>query len=78
MFIAGVEVTDSAAAVLALLLERARHNQLSQRIGFAVDNGRRTIGLTPAEYTQALSVLDDPPEGLAELKKALQQRQQKT
>ena len=78
MFIAGVEVTASAAAALALLLERARHNDLAQRIGFAVDNGRRTIGLTSAEHTQALSVLDDPPAGLALLKEALQQRQQET
>ena len=78
MFIAGVEVTTSAAALLALLLERARHTELAQRIGFAVDNGRLSISLSPAQRSQALNVLNDPPEGLAPLKEALQRRRQES
>lgn len=75
MFIAGVEVTTSAAALLALLLQQARHTELAQQIGFAVDNGRRSVGLTPAQRSEALSVLGDPPGALIHFKEALEQRQ---
>lgn len=71
MFIAGVSLSAGSAAFLALLLSRAGHSSLAQRIGIAVDRDVGHFALMPGDMTKLLDVLDDPPASLAELRSAL-------
>jgi hypothetical protein len=73
MWIAGASLSASSAALLALLLTRAGHSRLAQRLGIAVDRNVGHFELLPGERTQILAVLDDPPEALAELRSVLVQ-----
>jgi hypothetical protein len=74
MFIAGISLSASSAALLALLLSRAGHSTLSQRIGLGVNRNVGHFRLLPGEGKQILSVLDDPPDGLRALRDRLADR----
>jgi hypothetical protein len=71
MWIAGVSLSASSAALLALRLSRAGHSSLSERLGIAVDRDVGTFALLPGEGRDILGVLDDAPDGLHELRDAL-------
>lgn len=75
MLIAGVEVSDSAAARLAVLLHRAGENTLAMHIGYSVDHLRDEARIVSRDHTTILAVLEDPPEDLAELRAALLRQQ---
>jgi hypothetical protein len=71
VFIAGVQLSDSCAAHLAVLLAQAEHRSPAQRIGIAIDRDVEHVGLLPGEAEMILSVLHDPPTGLEELRSVL-------
>ena len=71
MLVEGVEVSASATAFLALLLDRAHEHALAQRIGLAVDANSGSVAIRPDERAIVLGVLDDPPSELRELRDAL-------
>jgi len=74
MLVVGVELSDSTAALLALLLHRAEEEPLAQRIGRAVDTNSPGVWLSGPERATILAVLHHPPAPLVELREALQQR----
>jgi hypothetical protein len=78
MIVAGVEVATAAVAQLALLLHRAGYYDLAQHLGIAVDTNQRRFGFGSHELSAVLSVLDDPPHGLAELRRALLRAHRRT
>ena len=68
MLVVGVELSASAAALLALLLHRAEQEALAQRIGIAVDTDSPGVWMSAPERATILEVLHDPPPAqLAEL-----------
>jgi outer membrane biosynthesis protein TonB len=71
MLVAGVEVSTDGVAELALLLERAGHRGLAQRVVIAVARNMPSVGIFASEYPLILSVLDDPPASLTELRATL-------
>lgn len=71
MLVDGVELSASAAACLALLLERAHHHDLAQRVGLAVDANSAGVRIRRDEESTLLAVLEDPPAQLRELRDAL-------
>ena len=71
MKVAGVEVSPSQAAQLALLLERAQSPRLAQRLGIAVDTGSAGINLNADEKRTVLNVLISSPDSLVALRTAL-------
>ena len=73
MTIAGLEVASAAVAQLALLLHQAGHLSLAEHVGRAVDTNRRSFRFGYHELPTVLSVLQAPPDSLAELRAALLQ-----
>jgi hypothetical protein len=71
MTIAEVEVASAAVAQLALLLHKAGHLSLAEHVGKAVDTNQRRLRFGYHELPTVLSVLEAPPDGLAELRGAL-------
>jgi hypothetical protein len=71
MVVAGAEISVSAAALLALLLDEAGEADLAQRIGLAVDANSRGVGIRPDEQPMVLAVLENPPAELRPLRDAL-------
>jgi hypothetical protein len=73
MTIAGIEVASAAVAQLALLLHKAGHLSLAEHVGRAVDTNRRSFRFGYHDLPAVLTVLQAPPDGLAELREALLQ-----
>jgi hypothetical protein len=71
MTIAGVEVAASAAAQLARLLDRAGCYDPAQHLGIALDTNQDRFRFGAHELPAVLSVLDDPPPGLEQLRDSL-------
>lgn len=71
MRIAGVEVSDSAAAQLALLLHRAGQTTLAMQIGFSVDHLRDEAHVIAYDFPVILAALENCPDCLSELRTAL-------
>lgn len=71
MLVAGVELSASATAHLALLLERGLQDELAQRVGLAVDANAPGVAIWPSERRLVLAVLDDPNPELRSLRDAL-------
>src|SRR5262245_31452781 len=71
MLVVGVELSASAAALLALLLHRAEQDALALRIGRAVDTNSRGVWLSEQEQGVVLGVRTNPPAQLAELRDTL-------
>ena len=79
MVVAGVEISLSAAALLALLLDEAGEADLAQRIGLAIDANSRGVGIRADEQATVLAVLENPPADLRPLRDALRKpRSRKT
>jgi len=69
MVVAGVNISASAAARLALLLDRAGESGLAQRIGLAVDANSRGVGIRRDERGMVLAVLEIRPLSFASSEK---------
>jgi hypothetical protein len=79
MVVAGVEISLSAAGLLALLLDEAGEADLAQRIGLAIDANSRGVGIRADEHATVLAVLENPPADLRPLRDALRKpRSRKT
>lgn len=71
MLVGGVEISASAASFLALLLDRANHGDLAQRVGLAVDANACAVSFRGDERDAVLAVLDPAPAELCALRTAL-------
>jgi hypothetical protein len=70
--VAGVELSPSAAAELALRLARTGEFALSAHVGRAVDQVRDQIDLDTRDHPAILAAIgDEPPPNLARLRSAL-------
>ena len=73
MMLAGVHVPDNLVLELAGLLRDAEFRDTADLLEHAYDTECRLIALTIASREAILRVLDDPPDGLAELRGVLLQ-----
>jgi hypothetical protein len=71
MMLAGIRVPDEDVLQLALLLRAARFAETAERLEDAYDLETKILALTIAEREQIIRALDDPPDGLAELRGVL-------
>jgi hypothetical protein len=69
--LAGTPVDNESALELAALLDVAGHEDVADAIATALEQQRFLMPLTVYDRGAILSVLDDPPEGLAELRGVL-------
>ena len=68
--LAGVPVFDAATAELATMV-RAQMPTLADRLNRALGDGVSLLALTMDERAIILATLEDPPDGLAELRGVL-------
>jgi hypothetical protein len=66
--LAGFEVAEEHVLELAGLLERAGYDETAERLAYALKWGDELVGLRIADRLAILDVLDDAPEGLADLR----------
>lgn len=71
MFLAGIDVRDKLIVPLAGILRDAGFVDTAERLETAYDREVRVLGLSPEEREEILRVLDDPPEGLTQLRAVL-------
>ena len=69
--LAGVEVSASAAAQLACLLQASGEEALAFHLGHAIDHLREHVALTARDRQAVRQVLMDCPAGLADLRAVL-------
>ena len=71
MQLAGVPVPDRDVLELARLLREAGFDDTAGRLEDTCDREAKVIALTIPEREQILRALDDPPDGLTELRGVL-------
>jgi len=71
MMLAGIPVADKDVLELARLLREAGFEDVAERLEDAYDSEVTVLALTVPEREAILRALDDPPEGLAELRDVL-------
>lgn len=71
MMVAGLRVREGLVRELAATLLDAGSDDTAAKLEAAVDLGDRTVPLTGPEREEILQVLDDPPDGLEELRAVL-------
>ena len=71
MILAGVPVFADAVAELADTVRATGADDLADRLEVALDDDVKLLALTIDERAIILSSLEDPPEGLAELRAVL-------
>lgn len=71
MQLAGFAVDDEHVLELVELLRDAGYDETAERLRWAVRYGDELIGLRIADRLAILDVLDDAPEGLADLRGVL-------
>jgi hypothetical protein len=69
--LAGIPVRDDDVLALVELLEHAGDLDTAATLRVAAEQERRMVALTVPDREAILSVLDDPPVGLAELRGVL-------
>jgi hypothetical protein len=69
--LAGLPVQDADVLELARLLREVGFEDTAGRLEDAYDREAKVLALTIAEREQILRALDDPPDGLAELRGVL-------
>jgi hypothetical protein len=69
--LAGIAVPDQNVLELALLLRKAGFDETAVRLEDAYEVEAKILALTIAEREEIIRALDDPPEGLAELRGVL-------
>ena len=73
MELAGIAVSDGAAAELAVRLQAGQETRLAFRLGDAIDRLHESFPLTIRDREAVLRVLDDCPDDLLDLRAALVQ-----
>jgi len=68
MMLAGIPVRDADVLELARLLREAGFVDTAEWLEAAYDREAKIVALTIAEREQIIRALDDPPDGLAELR----------
>ena len=76
MMLAGVPVLTDAVAELADTVRATGADELADRLEQAVDDGVKLLALTIDERAIILAALEDPPDGLAELRAVLMNEHQ--
>jgi len=71
MMLAGIPVRDADVLELARLLREAGFDATAEWLEAAYDREAKIVALTIAEREQIIRALDDPPDGLAELRGVL-------
>ncbi len=71
MMLAGIPVADKGVLELARLLRDAGFDDTAARLEDAYDLETKVLALTIADREAILRTLEDPPEGLAELRGVL-------
>ncbi len=72
MHLAGIPVADRLVLELAVKLRReAGLDETAEKLENAYDRETKVLALTISEREQILYALDDPPDGLAELRSVL-------
>jgi len=71
MRLAGLDITDDLALELVTRLRRADFEHQADTIEGALVSGQADVSLTIADRLAVLTVLEDPPDGLAELRGVL-------
>ena len=71
MMLAGVPVHADAVAELADSVRATGADDLADRLEVALDDGVALLALTIDERAIILAALEDPPDGLAELRAVL-------
>jgi hypothetical protein len=71
MMLAGIPVADRHVLELARRLRSAALNDAAERLEDAYDREAKIVALTVAEREAIISVLNDCPDGLAELRATL-------
>jgi hypothetical protein len=71
MMLAGVSVSSDAVAELARIVRAAGADEFADRLGRALADEVKLVALTIDERAIILAALDDPPDGLAELRGVL-------
>jgi hypothetical protein len=67
MRLAGLDITDDCALELATRLRRADFAYQADTLEGALVTGQAEVALTIPDRIAVLTVLDDPPKGLAQL-----------
>jgi hypothetical protein len=76
MMLAGIPVPAAATEELATMVRAARADALAARLDDALAADLKLLALTIDERAIILAVLDDPPDGLAELRAVLRNEHQ--
>ena len=71
--IAGLDITDDSILALVTRLRRAGHDEQADTIVGALMSLQTEVALTPPDQLVILTVLDEPPAGLEELRAVLQE-----
>jgi hypothetical protein len=71
MMLAGIPVRDADVLELARLLRGACFDATAEWLEAAYDREARIVALTIPQREEILRALDDPPDGLAELRGVL-------
>jgi len=71
MRLAGLDLTDDCTLELVTRLRRADFSHQADTIEGALVSGQAEVSLTIPDRVATLTVLDDPPPGLAQLRGAL-------
>jgi hypothetical protein len=71
--LAGLDITDDSLLALVTRLRRADLEHQADTIVGALMSQQSEVALTPPDRIAILTVLDDPPDGLAELRAVLLQ-----
>ena len=78
MMLAGLPVAPAAVAELVALVRDAGAADLSDRLDHALDEDVKLLALTIDERAIILAALEDPPDGLAELRGVLANEHRRT
>jgi hypothetical protein len=76
MMLAGVPVAADSVAELARIVRANGGDQLADRLERALRNEVKLLGLEIDERAIVLAALDDPPDGLAEVRGVLMNEHQ--
>ena len=71
MRLAGLDITDDCTLELVRRLRRGEFEHQADTVEGALVSGQAEVSLTLADRLAILTVLDDPPDGLAELQEVL-------
>ena len=71
MMLAGIPVRDVDVLELARLLREVGFDDVAERLEATYDREAKVLALTIADREAILRALDDPPDGLAELRGVL-------